>query len=269
MDSPHMTVPMDPLCKTIRTEILKISNKCGHGHIPTSFSIIEMMTAVYQTMKHDPKNPNWPDRDMFVLSKGHASLGFYCTLAGHGYFPFSDVYSFGAFDSTFGCHPDRTKVPGAEASTGSLGHGIGLAVGMALGARINGTSRQVYTLIGDGESNEGSVWEAAMVASHQQLANLTILYDNNNSQGRCLPIPNPGERFASFGCDVVEVNGHDLPELIKALKKPHNTVRVVVCNTVKGYGAHTLSDKVYEWHRRAPKADELDMLIGELNAGNF
>ena len=193
---------MNELCRKIRSEILTISHKSGHGHIPTSFSIVEMLCAVYQTMRHDPKRPDMPDRDLFVLSKGHASLGFYCVLAGHDYFDFEDVYAFGAFDSKFGCHPDRTKVPGAEASTGSLGHGIGLAVGMALAAKIAGTSRQVYTLIGDGESNEGTVWEAIMVATNLKLDNLTVLYDHNHSQGRCLPIPNPAERFRAFGCDV-------------------------------------------------------------------
>lgn len=259
---------MDPLCKTIRTAILNISNKSGHGHIPTSFSIIEMLCAVYQTMRHDPKRPDMPDRDIFVLSKGHASLGFYCTLAGHGYFDFDKVYAFGAFDSMFGCHPDRTKVPGVEASTGSLGHGIGLAVGMALAAKIGGNGRQVYTLIGDGESNEGSVWEAIMVAANLKLDNLTVLYDNNSSQGRCLPIPNPAERFAAFGCNAIEVNGHDLPALKNAIVAPTDRPRVLVCNTVKGYGCKTLSDKVYEWHRRAPKPDELQMLLGELNAGH-
>ena len=121
---------MNELCKKIRSEILTISHKSGHGHVPTSFSIVEMLCAVYQTMRHDPKRPDMPERDLFVLSKGHASLGFYCVLAGHGYFDFEDVYAFGAFDSKFGCHPDRLKVPGVEASTGSLGHGIGLAVGM-------------------------------------------------------------------------------------------------------------------------------------------
>ena len=186
---------MNELCRKIRSEILTISHKSGHGHIPTSFSIVEMLCAVYQTMRHDPKRPDMPDRDLFVLSKGHASLGFYCVLAGHGYFDFEDVYAFGAFDSKFGCHPDRTKVPGAEASTGSLGHGIGLAVGMALAAKIAGTPRRVYTLIGDGESNEGTVWEAIMVATNLKLDNLTVLYDHNHSQGRCLPIPNPAERF--------------------------------------------------------------------------
>lgn len=258
---------MHPLCRKIRSEILTISHKSNHGHIPTSFSIVEMLCAVYGTMKHDPKRPDMPERDLFVLSKGHASLGFYCTLAGHGYFDFEEVYAFGAFDSKFGCHPDRTKVPGAEASTGSLGHGIGLAVGMALAAKIAGTSRQVYTLIGDGESNEGSVWEAIMVATNLKLDNFTVLYDNNNSQGRCLPIPNPTERFAAFGCQAIEVDGHDLEALKQALVTPTDRPRVVVCNTVKGFGCATLSDNVYEWHRRAPKPDELNMLLGELNAG--
>jgi transketolase len=257
---------MDALCRTIRSEILRISHKSGHGHIPTSFSIVEMLCAVYQTMRNDPKRPDMPERDLFVLSKGHASLGFYCVLAGHGYFDFEEIYAFGQFDSKFGCHPDRTKVPGVEVSTGSLGHGIGLAVGIALAAKIGGTSRKVFTLIGDGESNEGSVWEAIMVATNLKLDHLVVLYDNNQSQQRCLPIPNPGERFAAFGCEVVEVDGHDLDALKQALAAPAERVRVVVCNTVKGYGCKTLSDNVHEWHRRAPKPDELKMLQEELYA---
>jgi transketolase len=258
---------MDPLCKKIRTEILNISNNSGHGHIPTSFSIVEMLCAVYQTMRHDPKRPDMPDRDIFVLSKGHASLGFYCALAGHGYFDFGDVNAFGKFDSRFGCHPDRTKVPGVEASTGSLGHGIGIAVGIALAAKIAGTPRRVYTLIGDGESNEGTVWEAIMVAVNLKLANLTVLYDNNGSQERCLPITNPAQRFEAFGCRTIEVDGHDLDAIKKALKTPADRPRVVVCNTVKGYGCKTLADNMYEWHRRSPKPEELNMLLEELHAG--
>jgi transketolase len=258
---------MDDLCKKIRSEILAVSHKSGHGHIPTSFSIVEMLCAVYAVMRHDPRRPDMPDRDIFVLSKGHASLGFYCVLAGQGYFPFEDVYAFGKFDSRFGCHPDRMKVPGVEASTGSLGHGIGLAVGMALAARIDDTSRKVYTLIGDGESNEGTVWEAIMVAAHLGLDNLVILYDHNQSQGRCLPIPNPGDRFRAFGCQVSEVDGHDLDALKAAVAAPAGRVHVVVANTVKGYGCKTLSDNMYEWHRRSPNAEQLTTLLGELHAG--
>src|SRR4029079_6584874 len=128
---------MDALCKTIRAEILNVANKSGHGHIPTSFSIVEMLCAVYQTMRHDPKCPDDPERDIFVLSKGHASLGFYCALAGQGYFDCTHVAACAEFESRVCCHTARTKVPRVEASTCSLGHGIGLAVGMALAARIN------------------------------------------------------------------------------------------------------------------------------------
>jgi transketolase len=257
---------MTPLCREIREQILTVSHKSGHGHIPTSFSIVEMLCAVYATMRHDPARPEMAERDVFVLSKGHASLGFYCVLAGHGYFRFDEVESFGAYGSRFGCHPDRTKVPGVEASTGSLGHGIGLAVGMALAFKIGGTGRRVYTLVGDGESNEGSVWEAIMVATNLGLDNLTVLYDHNHSQERCLPIPNPGERFAAFGCKVRDVDGHDLTALTQALAPNGGGVRVIVGNTVKGHGCKTLADNMYEWHRRSPNADQLKQLLGELHA---
>ena len=164
-------------CKEIREDILRISYQSGHGHIPTCFSAVEVMFAIYDYMLHDPKNPKWNGRDIFILSKGHAALGLYCVLAKFGYFPLKNIYSFGAFQSNFGCHAERFKIPGIEASTGSLGHGIGLAVGMALGIRLKKENRRVYTLIGDGESNEGSVWEALMVADNLELDNLTVIYD--------------------------------------------------------------------------------------------
>ena len=186
---------MTPFCREIRKNILHASKASGHGHIPTCFSVIEMLCAVYETMKHDPAKPEWPERDVFILSKGHAALGFYAVLAHYGYLKVDELKTYGAFKSRLGCHPDRLKVPGVEASTGSLGHGIGIAVGMALAFRLQDSSRRVFTLIGDGESNEGSVWEAVMVAVNLQLNNLTILLDSNQSQVRSLPIPNPAERF--------------------------------------------------------------------------
>lgn len=257
---------MTPACREIRQNILDASRTSGHGHIPTSFSIIEMIAAVYDTMKHDPKRPQWDERDIFILSKGHGALGFYAVLAQHGYFPVDELNTFGQFQSRLGCHPDRFKVPGAELSTGSLGHGIAVAVGMALAFRLQNSSRRVYTLIGDGESNEGSVWEAVMVASHLKLTNLSILLDHNKSQVRSLPIPNPAERFAAFGCDTIEVPGHDLEALKAALAKPVTSVRAVIADTTKGYGCPTLSNNVFEWHRKSPKPDEFEKLMGELNA---
>jgi transketolase len=255
---------MHPACREIRTNILHASRASGHGHIPTSFSIIELLEAVYQTMKHDPLNPSWDQRDVFLLSKGHGALGLYAVLARHGYFPAEELKTFGAFGSRLGCHPDRLKVPGAEVSTGSLGHGIGLAVGMALAFRLQNSARRAYTLVGDGESNEGSVWEAVMVAVNLGLSNLTILYDHNHSQGRSLPIPNPADRFKAFGCHTIEVPGHDLDAIKAALAEPADRPKVIVGNTTKGHGCPSLAYNVYEWHRKSPKPDELEQLLTEL-----
>ena len=254
------------LAKTIRSNILRASHASGHGHIPTSFSIIESLIACYKTIRHDPKQPDWPERDMFILSKGHASLGLYCTLSAFGYFDIEEVSTFGGFGSRFGCHADRKKVPGAEASTGSLGHGIGLAVGAALGMQIKASDRQVVTLIGDGEANEGTVWEATMVAVDQKLSNLTIIYDDNKSQTRCLNLSDPGARFEAFGCDTHLVDGHVVHALSEALAAPSSTVKVIVADTHKGFGAKTLSDDIFAWHRRSPNAEELNLLLEEVNA---
>lgn len=257
---------MTPACRQIRENILRASRASGHGHIPTSFSILEMLVAVYETMKHDPKNPSWPERDIFILSKGHAALGFYAVLAHCGYFKTEELNTFGAFQSRLGCHPDRLKAPGVELSTGSLGHGIAVAVGVALAFRIQQSARRVYALIGDGESNEGSVWESMMVATNLRLANLTILLDFNHSQVRSLPIPNPAERIAAFGCDTIEVDGHDVAALKAALARPSATTKAIVAHTTKGYGCSTLSGNIFEWHRKSPTPEQLEVLLKELEA---
>ena len=251
--------------KKIRENILKISHASGHGHIPTCFSVVEILYAVYDFMRHEPKNPNWAKRDVFVLSKGHAALAHYCVLSEFGYFSVEDVYSFGSFKSDFGCHSDRLKIPGIEASTGSLGHGIGLAVGMALGIRLNGEDRQVYTVIGDGESNEGSVWEALMVADGLRLDNLTVIYDNNMSHSRGLQITNPTEKLRAFGCQVIEVDGHDVTAIKNAIASPQQSTKAIVANTIKGFGSKLLSENQYEWHRKSPADDQLQQLLEELN----
>lgn len=225
-----------------------------------------MILATYRFMRHDPRNPQWEERDLFVLSKGHASLGYYCVLAHLGYFDIAGVEEFGHAGTLFGCHPDRLKVPGVEVSCGSLGHGIGVAVGMALAQRIRSSPRRVYVLVGDGESNEGTVWEAIMVASDLKLANLTILFDYNRSQERCLQIRNPAACFAAFGCQTLQVDGHDLDALHGALATPAETTKVIVARTIKGYGCPTLVDNVFEWHRRSPKEAEYQLLLKELYA---
>lgn len=256
---------MIPVTRDIRKKILEVSKQTGHGHIPSCFSVVEILCALYQSMRHDPRRPDWDQRDVFILSKGHASLAYYCVLAQFGYFDMSRVLTFGQFESTLGCHPDRFKIPGVEASTGSLGHGIGIAAGAALAMKIKReSSRRVFTLIGDGESNEGSVWEAVMVAANLRLNNLTVLYDNNQSHARGLQISNPGERFKSFGCEVLSVNGHSLASLKKALARPARQVKVIVCRTVKGYGCPTMIQNHYAWHRKSPTQEEYCQLLKEL-----
>ncbi|MHC4147144.1 MAG: transketolase [Planctomycetota bacterium] len=256
---------MIPDCKEIRKSILSISKESGHGHVPTCFSVVEILYAIYGAIRHDPDDPSWDQRDIFILSKGHASLAHYTVLAHLGYFDTQQVYSYGSFATDFGCHADKLKVPGIEASTGSLGHGIGLAVGMALAFKIEKNSRKVCVLIGDGESNEGSVWEATMVATNLKLNNLTIIYDNNMSHSRGLQIQNPAERFKAFGCRVLEADGHDVDILKSEIGRNGDMVRAIVANTKKGYGCHTLIDNQYQWHRKSPTESEFEMLIGELD----
>ncbi len=253
-------------CKNIRRDILRVSHQSGHGHIPSCFSVVELLYAVYACIKHRPADPYAPDRDIFILSKGHAALTQYCVLAHHGYFRGETISSFGHCGSIFGCHADRRKIPGVEASTGSLGHGIGLAVGMALAFKIQKVNRRVVTLIGDGEANEGTVWEAVMVAVNLKLNNLTILYDNNMSHARGLQITQPSQCFTAFGCETTSVDGHDVESIKSALSRPSDRVKVVVADTKKGFGAKTLIDNHHEWHRKSPNDEQLQQLLKELDA---
>lgn len=268
MIAPALTAPraMSATALRVRASILRASFQSGHGHIPTCFSVVEILLGAYATLKHDPQNPSWPERDRFVLSKGHAALSLYAVLAELGYLPVAELASFGAAGSRLGCHADRLKVPGVEVSCGSLGHGLGVAAGMALAFKLKRTSRRVVVLIGDGEANEGSIWEAMMVASDRGLDNLAILYDDNRSQGRCLQIRNPAQRFAAFGCATIEVDGHDVGAVADALRTRSDRPTVVVCRTVKGRGCRTLEEDVFSWHRRSPTEGEYERLLAELHA---
>jgi transketolase len=220
-------------------------------------------------LRVDPKRPDWPERDYFILSKGHAASAIFSTLALAGFFNFSQLEeSYGAYGSLFGCHPDRNKVPGIEASTGSLGHGMPFAVGVALGLKMRGKPNRVFTLIGDGEANEGSIWEAAMVAEHNQLDNLVCIMDLNNSQIRCLPVKQAGDKWRAFGWNVIEVDGHSTEQLQNAFasigKEGKGRPLAVVANTVKGKGARMLETDFFAWHHRKPNETEYAQILGEL-----
>lgn len=254
----------------VRKTILELAYRTGIGHLPTCFSVVELLTALYSTvLRHDPQKPQWTDRDYFILSKGHAAGAIYSVLAHAGYFaPEFLVDTYGARNSWFGCHPDRNKVPGIEASTGSLGHGMPFALGIALGLRMHKKPNRVFCLIGDGEANEGSIWEASLVAAHQGLENFTGILDWNHSQARCLPLTDPGAKWLAFGWNVIEADGHSVADLQRVYNEAialHNgKPTMIVAHTVKGKGVSLLEQDFYTWHHKAPSAEDYARMLEEL-----
>ena len=250
----------------IRKKILDLAVHTGQGRLGTDFSVVEVIDSIYSTMNHRPNEPDWSERDIFILSKGHASLCLYTILSSYKYFDLEDIKTLKKYKSNFGGHLDRTKVKGTEASTGSLGHGIGIAVGMALGLKIKKSKRKVYVLVGDGEANEGSVWESLMIAVNKKLDNLTIVFDVNQSQTRCLQLKNIDEISEKFGCDVNVVDGHDDSQIKKSLGKDiKDKPKVIVANTIKGYPCNTLVENNFEWHNKVPNDEYYNIFMEELN----
>ena len=258
--------------RQIRRNIIKMLGQAGSGHTGGSLSASDIVACLYfWEMNIDPVKPHWAERDRFVLSKGHAAPVLYAVLAEKGFFPLDDLNHLRKLGSPLQGHPDMRKVPGVEASTGSLGQGISWAVGMALAGKIDKKSYRVYALLGDGEIEEGMVWEAAMAAAHYKLDNLMAFVDHNGLQidGRVqevmspLPIP---DKFRAFGWEVLEIDGHDHNQIMKALNFAR-TVKgkptAVIAHTVKGKGCSFMEDRV-EWHGTAPKPDEVKKALAEL-----
>jgi transketolase len=242
--------------------------KAGEGHIPSAFSIIDIVSYLYdKALKFDPKNPYWEDRDYFVLSKGHGCAALYVVLEKHGFITQKDLDNKSKLGGILGGHPDRTRVPGAEASTGSLGHGIVTAMGIALGLKILKKENKVFVLVGDGECNEGTVWETALVASNLKLGNLCCIVDLNGSAEQVLPMPNLVKKWEAFGWEAHEINGHNQKEIegvfnkikLEAGSKP----KVIVANTIKGKGVSFL-EIPGPWHYKVPNKEELVMIYMEL-----
>jgi transketolase len=253
----------------IRKSILQVSSASGEGHIPSCFSVVEILAELYgNTLKYRAQDPQWEDRDYFILSKGHASLALYAVLAGVGFISETELLHFAQYDSRLGGHPDRNKVPGVEASTGSLGHGFPFAAGIALGLKIKHKSNRVYVLIGDGEANEGTIWETAMVSAHRKLDNLIGILDDNRSTGRCLPLTDIAKKWMAFGWQVYEVDGHNSAKMRNTFQsvlkdKPSGPV-MIVAHTIKGKGSVILENNSFAWHHKSPSASELDILMREL-----
>lgn len=251
--------------RRLRATILRTASAASEGHVPSALSILDILWVLYdRVLRIDPANPSAPDRDRFILSKGHASLGLYAVLAERGFFDVEDLAGFGSFHSRLGGHPDCRKVSGVEASTGSLGHGFPIAVGVALGLRIQRQSARVVCLIGDGEANEGSVWEAMALASHHRLGHLTCIIDYNHSTDRALGMGDLGAKAASFGWAAQEVDGHDHAALHAALSRPEQDAPLcIVAHTIKGHGCPAMEGNP-AWHHRSPSKGELEALLESL-----
>ena len=258
--------------KTLRIEILKMLTEAGSGHTGGSLSAADIVTALYfYKMRHNPADPNWRERDRFVLSKGHAAPVLYGALALSGYFDKQLLKTLRKIGSPLQGHPCSRKLPGIEISTGSLGQGLSIADGMALGLKIDGLSSRVYCMLGDGEIQEGQVWEAAMTAAHFKLDNLCAIIDNNGLQidGHChevMHIEPIVKKWEAFGWHVIDINGHDMEAVVRALDEAE-TIKdkpsMIVARTIKGKGVSFFEGKV-EYHGMAPTPEELEKALKEL-----
>lgn len=271
MDATKKTELKKLACK-VRMGVIEGTFNAKSGHPGGSLSIADIITYLYfKEMNVDPKNPSWEDRDRFVLSKGHTAPALYSALALKGFFPFDLIKTLRKPDSILQGHPSMRYTPGVDMSTGSLGQGISAAVGMALGAKLKGKNFRVYTALGDGEIEEGQVWEAAMFAGNHKLDNLVAVVDYNNLQidGTLDEVNSPcpiDEKFAAFGWNVIVINGHCFDEIDEAFKKAKEfkgKPTCIVAKTVKGKGVSFMEDKC-DWHGSAPNTEQYEQAMKEL-----
>lgn len=251
--------------RLLRVDIVKALHKSQSGHTGGSLSAIDMVAALYfHTMKHNPADPSWPERDRFVLCKGHAAPALYVALAEAGYFPKEDLMTLRRLGSHLQGHPDSKQTPGVEVCTGSLGQGLSMANGMALGLRLDGSASRVYALLGDGELQEGQVWEAAMAAGHYKLDNLCALIDVNRLQidgevAKVMDVEPVTDKFRAFGWNVIDIDGHDMGAIVGALGQAASATgkpTAIVARTVKGKGVSFFENKA-SYHGVAPSDEEL------------
>ncbi len=276
---------LEELARQARVHIVRSIAAAGGGHLGGPLSAIDMLTALYfRVLSIQPNQPDWPDRDRFVLSKGHSSIALYTTLAMRGYFPIDELGTFDAIDSRLQGHPDMAVTPGIDMSSGSLGLGFSGAVGIAMGAKAAGKDFTTFAMLGDGECNEGVVWEGAHVAERYRLDNLVAIIDHNKLQqfgwrGENVEVRLPPytgnqlvDRWTAFGWLVLEMDGHNMDEILTTLEEAlaHPTGPVaIVAHTVKGKGVSFMENN-YKWHARVPTGEELAVAmneLGEVSAG--
>ena len=261
------------ISKRIRIKILHMLTLSGSGHTGGSLSAADVATAIYfSKMKFDPANPAWEERDRFIMSKGHAAPLIYAIMAAAGYFPKETIDTLRNIESPLQGHPCCRKLPGIEVSTGSLGQGLSVANGMALGLRLNNNPARVYCIMGDGEIQEGQIWEAAMTAAHYNIDNICAVVDNNELQidgpvEEVMGIQPVHDKWEAFGWHTISIDGHDMEEILRALDEAENTKgkpTVIIANTTKGKGVSFFENKV-EYHGAAPSQDEFERAVKEIN----
>lgn len=257
------------LARKVRVHSVKMVNEGGSSHIGSVLSIVDILAVLYgRIMTYKAHEPEWSERDRFILSKGHAGAGVYAVLAECGFFSISDLGKHYKDGSIFSGHVSHKGVPGVELSTGSLGHGLPVASGMAMAAKIDNKHHKVFAVLGDGELNEGSNWEAFMFASHHKLNNLTVVIDRNRLQSfksteETLTIEPLQDKFTAFDWNVIEVDGHNYEQLIEAFESDTAKPKVIIANTIKGKGVSYMENQV-AWHYRTPEGDLFDQAMKEL-----
>ncbi len=263
---------MEAVAKRQRRHIITMIGRAGSGHPGGSLSAVEIVTALYfRVLRHKPQDPGWSDRDRFILSKGHAAPMLYAVLAECGYFPVGELTTLRRLDTRLQGHTDCTVTPGVEMSAGALGQGLSFAIGVALAGRLNSQKYKVYVLLGDGECNEGQVWEGAMAAAHFKLDNLVAIVDNNGQQidgwnREVMNLEPFSEKWQSFGWRVIEVDGHDLTQLTQAFdqaKLVKGQPVVIIAHTIKGKGVSFMENNP-DFHGKAPNAEEVEIALKEL-----
>lgn len=263
--------------RTVRESILTTAYEAGRGHIAPAFSLVEIMVALYgHVLRIDPQRPDWPERDRCILSKGHGCLALYAVLAEVGFFPKATMRTFCEDGSILAGHPDRLRVPGVEVSAGSLGHGLSVGVGIALAAQYDRQDFRTVVVLGDGELDEGSVWEAVMAAAHHRLGKLTAVVDRNRIQMTgttrdIMGLEPLTEKWLAFGWQVHEADGHCLDELVAAFDASdaagHDRPQVIIAHTVKGKGVSFMED-LPEWHFKIPDAQQYEAALAEIRGGS-
>jgi transketolase len=275
--SEHEIRRLEEIARKIRCHVVRTISEAGAGHPGGSLSEADILTALYfHVMRVDPQRPEWENRDRFVLSKGHGAAGLYAALAERGYFSPELLKTFGRINSSLQVHPDMHMVPGVEISTGALGQGLSVALGIAMAATMDGRTFRVYCLIGDGESQEGQIWEAAETAAHYKVDNLTVILDYNGVQlmgpvSEIMEVAPLADKWRSFNWAVMEIDGHDVRQIIGALeaaKEVKGKPCILIAHTVKGKGVSYMEGQA-AWHGKPPNEEQLAQALAELGCGEL